>query len=150
MSSLGFEFWTVWSWLAIGLLLIIIEIFAPGAVFVWLGIAAVIVGLIVGVLPSLGWEIQVVLFALLSVVSMVGGRMYLKRNPLETSDSKLNRRAEQYVDRTFVLAEAIENGYGKLVVDDSTWKIKGDDMPAGSKVRVIGADSTVLNVVAED
>ena len=150
MNSLGFEFWTIWSWLALGLLLVIIEVFAPGVVFVWLGIAAIVLGLIVGMLPGMGWETQIALFAVLSVVSVLGGRAYIKRNPVKSDDNRLNRRAEQYIDRTFVLAVPIENGYGKLVVDDSTWKIKGDDLPVGAKVKVVGADSTVLNVVAVD
>ena len=150
MSSLGFDFWTIWGWLAVGLLLVIVEIFAPGVVFVWLGIAAIIVGLVVGVIPSMPWELQIILFAVLSVVSLVGGRMYLKKNPLQTSDNSLNRRAEQYVGRTFTLNVPIVNGFGKLTVDDSTWKVKGDDMPEGTKVRVVGADSTVLTVETAD
>ena len=49
-----------------------------------------------------------------------------------------------------MLDQPIENGFGKVTVDDSTWKIKGADLPAGSKVRVVGADNTILNVEAED
>ena len=147
---MSFDFFSVWGWMALGVLLVILEMFAPGVIFVWVGVAAIIVGIVVAILPSIPWEIQAVLFALLSVVTMVGGRWYLKRNPLETEDTLLNRRAEQYVDRVFVLDQPIENGFGKVTVDDSTWKIKGADLPAGSKVRVVGADNTILNVEAED
>ena len=38
------------------------------------------------------------------------------------------------------------NGQGKITVDDSTWKIEGDDLPAGTKIQVTGVEGTVLKV----
>ncbi|MCG8379509.1 MAG: NfeD family protein, partial [Proteobacteria bacterium] len=60
-----------------------------------------------------------------------------------------NRRGEQYVGRIFTLEEPIVNGVGKVKVDDSTWKVMGVDMPAGTKVRVLSVDGTILNVEGE-
>ena len=82
------------------------------------------------------------------MVSAVGWRAYLHRHPTETDKPTLNRRSQQYVGRTFTLEEAIVNGQGKIHVDDSTWKIEGEDLPAGTKVKVTGADGTVLKVEA--
>jgi len=77
------------------------------------------------------------------------GRAWLRRRPIETDHPTLNRRGEQYVGRRFTLDEPIVNGVGKLRVDDTTWKIMGDDLPAGSQVTVTGVDGTVLVVSAE-
>ena len=48
--------------------------------------------------------------------------------------------------RGFFVAEPIEHGRGKIRVDDTTWKIEGEDSPAGSQVRVIGVDGVMLRV----
>ncbi|HSR80429.1 MAG TPA: NfeD family protein, partial [Hyphomicrobiaceae bacterium] len=61
----------------------------------------------------------------------------------------LNERALQYVGRSLVVEEAIENGRGKVRVGDSVWQAEGPDVPAGSRVKVTGARGTVLVVVAE-
>ena len=135
-----------WHWWIAAILLLVIETFAPGAVFLWLGIAAGMVGLVLLIFSGLGWEYQFLIFAVCTVGSAVGWRAYVRRHPTETDQPTLNRRGEQYVGRTFTLAEAIVNGKGKITVDDSTWKIEGDDLPAGTKIQVTGVEGTVLKV----
>ena len=68
---------------------------------------------------------------------------------LKTDEPLLNKRGEQYVGRTFTLEEAITNGFGKVKVDDSTWKVECEiDLDAGSKITVKSVDGTVLQVEA--
>ena len=143
-----FETLNHWTWWAFGVVLVILEILAPGAVFVWLGIAAGVMGFIVLIGPGLSWEAQITLFALLTVGSVVAGRAYIRRHPTHTEDSGLNRRGEQYVGRLFTLDEPIVNGTGKMVIDDTTWKIEGDDMQAGTRVKVTGTSGVLLQVEA--
>ncbi len=81
-----------------------------------------------------------------SVAAVAGSRIYLRRHPTKSDHPNLNRRGEQYVTRVFTLKEAIVNGQGKIQVDDSTWRIEGDDLPAGAKVRVVGVEGTRLKV----
>ncbi len=135
-----------WHWWIAAIVFVVIEIFAPGAIFLWMGVAAGIVGLILLIFADLGWEYQFLIFALFTVVSAVGWRAYLRRHPTATDKPTLNRRGEQYVGRTFTLKEAIVNGQGKITVDDSTWKVEGDDLPAGTKIQVTGVAGTVLKV----
>jgi len=149
MGDLTFEFWTVWSWLIIGLVLVVIEMLAPSLVFVWFGVAAIVVGLVVALMPDMAWQGQLLMFAVLAVMSLVGGRLWLKENPLQSEDNGLNRRAEQYVGRSFTLEEAMSDGEGKLKVDDTIWKIQGPVLPVGSRVKVTDADGTILTVEAE-
>jgi len=82
----------------------------------------------------------------LSVVTLVVYKQYQKSHPVTTDQPKLNRRGEQYVGRVFTLDEPIVNGVGKVKVDDSTWKVSGEDMSAGTKVRVADVDGTTFIV----
>ena len=137
-----------WHWWIAAILLLVIETFAPGAVFLWLGIAAGVAGAVLLIFSDLTWEYQFLIFAIGTVGSAVGWRAYVRRHPTETDKPTLNRRGEQYVGRAFTLEEAIVNGQGKIYVDDSTWKIEGDDLPAGTKIQVTGVDGTILKVEA--
>ena len=141
---------TFWHWLIAGVILIALEMAVPGVVFMWIGIAAIITGIVAWVSPDLAMEWLLIIFAVLSVLSVVLGRTYLKRNPLQSDHPKLNRRGEQYVGRHFTLSEPIVGGFGKIKVDDSTWKVSGDDMPVGAKVEVVAVNGVVLKVEARD
>ncbi len=135
-----------WHWWILAVALLVLEAFAPGTFFMWMGISAGVVGLLVLIAPGMGWEYQVFAFAVLSVASIVAWRLYFRKHPVQTDQPTLNRRGEQYVGRTFTLAEPIENGSGKIRVDDTTWKIRGDDCDTGSKVKVTGVDGVILKV----
>ena len=137
-----------WHWWVLGLLLIIFEVLSPAVFFLWMGIAAGVVGLALMAMPQLHWSYQLFLFAVVSVASIVGWRAYLKRHPTDTDRPTLNRRGEQYVGRTFTLAEPMVHGRGRIRVDDTMWKIEGEDCPAGCQVKVVGADGVILKVEA--
>ena len=139
-----------WHWLVLGVALAIIEVFAPGAFFLWLGISAAVVGSVLWLIPGMSWELQVLMFAILSIASVVVARRYLKAHPLETDLPNLNQRGQQYVGRVFTLIEPVVNGRGKIQVDDSTWKITCEDCDAGTKVRIDGVDGVVLSAAIID
>ena len=137
-----------WHWFTLAALLIILEIFSPGAFFLWLGIAAGGVGLVMIFLPELSWQSQLTIFAFFSIASLIAWRYSLKLFSVKEKSTapNLNRRAQQYVGRTFTLIEPIVNGVGKIHVDDSTWRVRGEDSPAGSKVKVTGVEGIVFDV----
>lgn len=135
-----------WHWWILAVALLVLEVFAPGTFFLWMGISAAVVGAMLLAMPGMGWEYQILVFAILSVGSIIAWRMYFKKHPVETDQPALNRRGEQYVGRTFALTEAIENGTGKIRVDDTTWKIVGEDCDINSKVKVTGVDGVILKV----
>ena len=139
-----------WHWMVLGVVLAIIEVFAPGAFFLWLGIAAAIVGSVLWFFPGISWEIQILFFAILSIASVVIARRYLTAHPLETDLPNLNQRGQQYVGRVFTLTEPVVNGQGKIQVDDSTWKITCADCEAGTKVTINGVDGVVLSAAITD
>jgi membrane protein implicated in regulation of membrane protease activity len=135
-----------WHWWIAAVALIIIEILAPTFFALWLGVAAFITGVAVYFMPEMQWEYQVFTFALLSVASIVAWKVYYKNNPLSSDEPLLNRRGEQYVGRVITLKVPIEDGQGKVKVDDSTWKIEGEDCPVGTKVKIVSVDNVVFQV----
>ena len=135
-----------WHWLVLGLFLAALELVTPAFLFLPMGIGAAVTGLVLALLPEIPWSGQLGVFAAVSVVSVVGGRGYLRRHPIATDEPTLNRRGHQYVGRTFNLDTPIVNGVGKIRVDDSTWKVVGPDAPVGVRVRVSGVDGTILQV----
>ena len=133
-----------WNWWLLGVALMAIEAVVPGFFFLWMGVAALLVGLLLTLLP-MAWTYQVMLFAVLSVGSIVAWRLRLRRHPTQTQDSLLNRRGHQYVGRVFTLDAPVVNGYGKIRVDDSTWKVVvNQDCPAGARLRIVGVDGVIL------
>lgn len=135
-----------WHWWVLGLALLVLEIMMPGTFFLWLAVAAGITGLVMLVFPGMGWELELVVFAVLAVASVLIGRAIVKRHPIESEDATLNRRAEQYIGRFYVLVEPIRNGRGSLQVGDSVWRAAGPDLPAGTAVKVIAVEGAVLKV----
>ncbi len=138
-----FEFWYWWVAAAI---FVVIEVFAPGIFFLWFGISAAIVGVASLLVPGLGWQYEILIFGVLSIMSAVGARMYLKQRPIDSDQPTLNRRGEQLIGRIVTLSDAIENGRGRVNVGDGTWSVEGNDHPVGTKVKVTGVDGIVLKV----
>lgn len=145
-----FEHINHWHWFALGLIFIVTEIFASGTVILWLGLAAFSVGLVVWLLPEIAWETQFILYAAAAFGATFTWWRIQKKHPVETDQPQLNQRTAQYIGRTFTLTEPIVNGRGRIHVDDTYWKIDGDDLPVGAKVKVIGAEGTHLQVECLD
>jgi membrane protein implicated in regulation of membrane protease activity len=136
-----------WLWLSAAALLAILEIFLPGIFLVWIAAAAAVTGVALAFV-DLGFPYQVVLFSVLAFASVFAGRRWYDRNPVATSDPKLNDRAARLIGQVVTVESAIENGKGRVLVGDGVWNARGPDAPAGASVRVVAADGTCLTVEA--
>ncbi len=143
MNDVTIEFW---HWWVLALILGVVEMFLPGAAFIWLGLAAGAVGLGLLLIPDLPVPVQFGAFALLAIAAVVATRFIPKPRLDETDQPNLNRRAAQYVGQTLVLESAIVNGRGRAFVGDTLWSVAGQDLPAGAQVRVVSADGAMLRV----
>lgn len=135
-----------WHWWVLGIVCLAIEIFAPGAIFIWFGASAVFLGFLLLMMPDLTWQVQITLFSALSMLSIISWAQYRKNVPEENAYPTLNKRGEELVGRIFTLDEPIINNFGKIRVDDTMWKINGSDAGVGQKVKVVSLDGTVLNI----
>ena len=139
-----------WHWLVLAAVLAAIEAVLPGIFFIWFGLAAGLTGLIMLVIPGLGWGPDVAIFLVLAVACVAIGRAVMHRGASKSADPALNRRGERYVGRRFTVETPIVNGRGAIKVDDSIWRAAGPDMPAGRQVKVVGVDGSILKVEAAD
>ena len=138
-----------WHWWILAAIFAGIEIVAPGVFFIWLAAAAALTGLSALFIPGMGWQIEALIFALLSVASILFWRNYIRKNGSKDDPAAtLNRRGEQMIGRTAVLSEPIQNGRGKARIDDTVWRVEGADLPAGAAIKVIGVDGAILKVEA--
>jgi len=139
-----------WHWYVLAVILLVLEVSAPGAFFLWIGIAAASVGVLLWLVP-ISWESQLTVFAFLSIVDIVAWRFYRSRVPAKASDSPmLNRRMERYVGTVLTLDTPIVNGTGQVRMKDTLWSVRGPDTAAGKKVKVIGYDGPNLIVEPAD
>lgn len=139
-----------WAWLSLALMLLVIEVAAPGAFFLWIGLAAGATGLLTAVLPEFGWKGQLVVFAVLAVAVSVAGRRYVNWKPIQSDQPKLNRRGDKMIGREFVLDKDIVNGTSRLTVGESSWRIEGPDMAKGVRIRITGVEGSTLKVVSAE
>lgn len=137
-----------WNWLILGLVLIGVEVLAPGVFMLWLGLAALLVGLLSFVV-DMHWQMQVLLFAIFAAAAVPVWRNLARRGKSETSNPFLNRRNDALVGRVFTLEKPIQDGSGTVRIDDTIWRVNGPDAPAGSRIRIVKADGATLTVAAE-
>ncbi|MCG8548248.1 MAG: NfeD family protein, partial [Alphaproteobacteria bacterium] len=89
------------------------------------------------------------IFAVLSVVAITASRLWLRRHPITTDDSTLNRRGSQYVGRVVTLDQPLVDGAGKVRIGDTFWRVAtpdNSDLAAGVQVRITGVDGIVLKI----
>jgi inner membrane protein len=139
-ASLGF-----WDWFIASGLLLVLEVLVPGVFMLWLGLAAMLVGA-VSIFIDWSWQAQFIAFAIFSVAAIPLWRRLSMQVGATTDQPFLNRRAEALVGRIFTLEKPIVDGSGTIPIGDTVWRITGADVPAGSRVKVIGVDGTALSV----
>jgi membrane protein implicated in regulation of membrane protease activity len=138
-----------WTWWIAAAVLFVLELLVPGIFFLWLGFAAVLVGLTELVI-DLPWQGEIAEFAVLSVVAVAIGRIFFAAGPTDSDQPNLNRRMLNHVGRSFVLDSPIVNGRGKLRIDDTIWTIVGKDADAGSWIRITGVEGSNFLVEAAE
>src|SRR5699024_942145 len=137
-------------WLSLGGLLLAAEMLGGNGYLLWSGVAAVITGLVVWLVP-LGWEWQGVMFAILTLLAAWLWWKWLSRRVREQkhSDSHLNQRGQQLIGRRFVLESPLVNGRGHMRVGDSSWPVSAsEDLGAGTHVEVIAIEGITLHIRA--
>lgn len=142
----------VWNWWVLAVILMGLEVLAPGTFFLWFGISAFVIGSIALAMGPEStffvWQTQMIGFAVLSLISAIFGRRYMSRYGAgeDTEHRNLNRRAEQLVGRTALIFEDISQGQGRAKIGDTTWRVTGPDMPRGTPVRIVSAHGGTLQV----
>jgi inner membrane protein len=143
ITSLG-----AWSWIILGGILFAIEVITPGTFFLWLGVSAILVGLISFAIDW-AWQEQGIAFAVLAVASVALWWRFGRHDRHEVDDNDqpfLNRRAQGFVGRVFTLEKPIVDGNGTVRIGDTIWRVTGPDCAAGSRVKIARAEGATLFV----
>ncbi len=139
-----------WHWLALGLGLLLVDVLIVGAsVLMWLGIAALFTGVMAWLLPGLiGWQAELVIFGVASVVSVL---LWRRLDARKQKEPVINRaRGVEHIGRVVLLEEAIVGGNGRIRLDDTLWTVSGADMPAGTAVRITAQNGNSFDVVRQE
>jgi membrane protein implicated in regulation of membrane protease activity len=134
-----------WAWIIAGAILLALELAVPGAFMMWLGIAAALVGAI-SLAVDWPWQWQCVAFAAFALASVPLWRRFARKIEPESQSPMLNRRTEALIGRVFTLDKPIIDGIGTVRIDDTVWRVRGPDRPAGSRVKITQADGASLAV----
>src|SRR4029450_9351444 len=140
-STLG-----TWNWLIFGFILMGLELLAPTFLMFWLGLAALLVGLLsFAINPS--WQTQLLLFAIFAVAAVPAWRHFARSEGRRSLSNRfLKRRTEARVGREVTVEGPIRDGAGAWALDARIWRVAGPDAPAGSRVKVVQADGASLTV----
>ncbi|KTD65557.1 NfeD family protein [Legionella spiritensis] len=140
------EWLAYWHWLALALLLVIAETLGAAGFLIALGMAAALTGAVTW-LFSVGWQWQLIYFSIFCLFFAFAWWRFLKHRAATSPPSLINRPFESMVGRTVTLVEPIEDGRGKIRVNDAHWFVTGPELPAGTKVKITGIEEGTILVV---
>lgn len=141
----------LWFWLSLGGVLLAAEMLGAGGYLLWSGVAALLVGALIWLLPALAWEWQGVIFAVLTVVVAYLWWYWLRRRPAAASGGSpvLNQRNRQLIGTRATLTEPMHNGMGRINIGDSSWRAQAaENLPAGTEVEVVAVEGVTLVIRA--
>ena len=136
-----------WYWWALAAALLVCEMLLPGVVFLFVACGAAVAGLVLLVAADVSLEVQLVVFAIVSVASAVVLRPLLRKLQIvPVGEGGLNARGDSMVGKIIVLDQPILAGRGRARIGDGSWTVVGPDMVTGARVRVVSVNGTELTV----
>lgn len=135
-----------WLWLFVGVVLMLMEILAPGFVIFFFGLAAATLGVVLFVV-DLSATLQIVLFTALCILYLLTLRRIAKSVFMgKTSESKTI--GSEYVGRIGTVVEAIRPEVpGRILLGDAEWAATaGERLEPETEVRVVGQANLTLTV----
>ena len=134
-----------WLWLTLGVVLAALEMVVPGVYLLWLGVAAIVTG-VMTMAFDLSVPMQIVDFVFLSLIAAFSARRLLAEKPIESVDPLMNRRGARLVGETVVVTKAFEHGTGRVKHGDSEWLARGPSLTVGQSARIVGCEGATLLV----
>lgn len=151
------EFFTpleIWHWVALGLVLLGIELAIGTFDLLWVAAAAFLTALFAWLAPNTiaVMEGQFAVFAIASIILLILGRTVFGdwRNQ-ETDKPLLNQRMETLKGRRALVTAAFAAGTGRVKIGDTEWlahATNGHDFSEGATVIVEDVEATAVKVRA--
>ncbi|WP_312829416.1 NfeD family protein [Pantoea anthophila] len=135
-----------WFWLTLGGLLLAAEMLGTSGYLLWIGLAAVLVGVFEWFVP-LSWTAQGATFAVLTLVCVFLWYRWMRHRETHQAPNALNQRGRQMIGSTLTLDTPLQNRTGHVRIGDSSWRVEADrDLPAGTPVIVVGIEGITLRI----
>ena len=136
-----------WWWIALALGLGVIEVLTFTYFMLWLGLAALTVGIGLAIFPEASGTLQLLAFALLAILYTAIGWVYIRRHQPKDPQPGLNRRAAAVVGRQAVVTGAFSAGVGWVEIDGVRWRAQlADTSGDGAEPPASGATMSVASV----
>ena len=138
-------------WIIVGLAIMSMELFLPGFILCFFGLGAVLTGLLKIFIPRMGVNTQLVLFAILSIVSLVSFRRYAQGyfTGRVSNKSPAGRTMEGHAGETAIVTEDIipDSPRGKVEFHGTSWNADADvEIKKGAKVTIVERHELTLKV----
>ena len=135
-------------WVIFALILFIIEMFTAGFAVICLSIGAG--GAAIAAATDATLEVQLLTFAIVSLVALAGVRPLLKRLFYRDGE-KVATNSSAMVGKHGIVCSDVngDDESGRVIIEGVDWRAKsldGDTIPKGTRVVVVAIDSVVLTI----
>lgn len=135
-----------WHWLALGLVLLLVELVTGTTYLLWPAVAAWVTGLAAMIVP-MPFTVQLIIFAVSVVLLLLFARPLVRNRLLAGPESDLNEPGRQLTGARGVAVAAFAQGEGRVKLGDTEWRAESDDaISAGDTVEVLGVNGSSLKV----
>ncbi len=135
-----------WHWLALGLVLLLVELVTGTTYLLWPAVAAWVTGLAAMIVP-MPFTVQLIIFAVSVVLLLLFARPLVRNRLLAGPESDLNEPGRQLTGARGVAVAAFAQGEGRVKLGDTEWRAESDDaINAGDTVEVLGVSGSSLKV----
>lgn len=134
-------------WLITGGALLTLEIMTPGLVFLFFGVGALLVGLLLLLVPlSPPW--QIVLFTLFSLLSLLLARRWLRRIFTGKRSAVADGLDDDSIGKQASVVAAIRGAVpGKVEFQGTAWEAVADEeLPVGTPVEIVSRSNLTFTV----
>ena len=137
-----------WDWFALAMLLLLLEVFVNKAFFLWFGVSAGVVGVLVLMAPHLRWQTQLMFFSVGVFASILMWLLYCRSKSRSEIKSGLLLACEKesYIGRSSPLKHTIEGDSGNVLIDDPDWVTTVPDSKQVAVVKAVEEGDAVLRV----
>ncbi len=135
-----------WIWMGLGAVLLAIEVGTGSGWLLWSAASAGVVALVT-LTGQTGPEIDIALFAVLTIGSTLASRKLVKQIQGEGGD--INDQTLRMIGKIGNAAGPFVDGHGRAFVDGSEWQAdleEGGDLAPGTRVVVTGVSGSRLKV----
>lgn len=134
-------------WFLIGLLLFLLELVLPGFVIFFFGVGAWVAALVC-LIANPGINLQIIIFAVTSVISLAALRRIIQKKFFSSKESLSEAVEDEFTGKeATALTDINSSNGGKVDFKGTTWNAESEvNISAGQKVRIKGKDNFKLFV----